>query len=116
MSWLDKRCLIVTSILFVLPIFVYPVRGSIGHSVTTYTYGFPFSWFSIHFTARGGRLFLWQALSVPNQGINIDFITAILNFIILYIIVRAIINVFGKKKQKYQQQKQSKKTSDSEDS
>ena len=116
MRWLDKRCVIATLILFVLPVFVYPVRGSIGHSITTYTYGFPFSWFSIHFTARGGRLFLWHALAVPNQGIEIDFITAILNLIILYIIVRAIINVFGKKKQKYQQQKQSKKESEEKDS
>ena len=43
MNWLNKRCLLIAAIFFVLPIFIYPVRGSIGHSITTYTYGFPFS-------------------------------------------------------------------------
>ena len=95
MNWLNKRCLLIAAIFFVLPIFIYPVRGSIGHSITTYTYGFPFSWLSVHFTARGGRLFIWQALSSQPQGVQIDFITAILNFIILYVIIRALIIVFG---------------------
>lgn len=101
MNWLNKRCLLIAAIFFVLPIFIYPVRGSIGHSITTYTYGFPFSWLSVHFTARGGRLFIWQALSSQPQGVQIDFITAILNFIILYVIIRALIIVFGRKKEKY---------------
>ena len=108
MNGLNKRCLIVASIVFVLPIFVYPVRGSIGHSITTYTYGFPFSWFSVHFTARGGRLFIWQALASQPQGFDVDIITAILNFIILYVIVRALIIVFGRKKEEYRK-KQSQK-------
>lgn len=115
MRWLDKRCVIVTAILFVLPVFIYPVRGSIGHSITTYTYGFPFSWISLHFTARGGRLFFWQAILSADQGFEIDFITAILNLIILYIIVRALINVFGKRKQKYQEKKSKKSEFDPDD-
>ena len=109
MNWLNKRCLLIAAIFFVLPIFIYPVRGSIGHSITTYTYGFPFSWLSVHFTARGGRLFIWQVLSSQPQGVQIDFITAILNFIILYVIIRALIIVFGRKKEKYRQ-KHHKKT------
>ena len=80
MNWLNKRCLLIAAIFFVLPIFIYPVRGSIGHSITTYTYGFPFSWLSVHFVAPGGRLFIWQALSSQPQGVQIDFITAILKF------------------------------------
>ena len=101
MKWLSRRSLLITAILFLAPIFCYPVRGTLSNNITTYTYGFPFSWFSIHFTAHGGRVFFWQAIATPNQGIDIDFITAILNFIILYIIVRAIVNVFiSRKKQK----------------
>lgn len=100
MKWLSRRSLLIAAILFVAPIFCYPVRGTLSNNITTYTYGFPFSWFSIHFTAHGGRVFFWQAISTPNQGFEIDFITAILNFIILYIVVRAIINVFSRKKQK----------------
>ena len=112
MNWLNKRCLLIAAIFFVLPIFIYPVRGSIGHSITTYTYGFPFSWLSVHFTARGGRLFIWQALSSQPQGVQIDFITAILNFIILYVIIRALIIVFGRKKEKYRKKHNKKKNRD----
>ncbi|MDD5952776.1 MAG: hypothetical protein PUC32_03870 [Oscillospiraceae bacterium] len=108
MNWLSKRCIAISSVLFALPILVYPVRGSIGQNITTYTYGFPFPWFSVHFTARGGRLFLWQALSSPFQSFHIDFITAILNFIILYVAVRAIFIVFGQKKQAYHEKKSKK--------
>lgn len=100
MKWLSRRSLLITAILFLAPIFCYPVRGTLSNNITTYTYGFPFSWFSIHFTAHGGRVFFWQAITTPNQGIDIDFITAILNFIILYIIVRAIVNVFISRKKK----------------
>ncbi len=114
MSWFDKRSAIIAPIVFLLPLFIYPVRGTSISNITTYTFGFPFAWFSVRFTARGGRLFLWQALAAPNQGIRIDIITAILNLIILYIIVQAILTVFIKKQKKYKAQKQSKKGQDDE--
>ena len=100
MRWISGRSLLISILLFVAPIFCYPVRGTLSNNITTYTYGFPFSWFSIHFTARGGRVFFWQAIASQHQGIEIDFITAILNFIILYIVVRAVINVFSQQKKK----------------
>ena len=112
MNWLNKRCLLIAAIFFVLPIFIYPVRGSIGHSITTYTYGFPFSWLSVHFTARGGRLFIWQALSSQPQGVQIDFITAILNLIILFVIIGDFIFLFGLKKEKYRKKKNKKTNSE----
>ena len=100
MKWISGRSLLISAILFVAPIFCYPVRGTLSNNITTYTYGFPFSWFSVHFSARGGRAFFWQAITTQDGGIHIDFITAILNFIILYIVVRAVINVFTQKKKK----------------
>ena len=100
MKWLNGRSLLISAVLFIAPIFCYPVRGALSNNITTYTYGFPFSWISVHFSARGGRVFFWQAITSQDQGISIDFITAILNFIILYIVVRAVINVFSQKKKK----------------
>ena len=109
MRFISKRCLIIAAILFVVPIFVYPVSGSIGHDITTYTFGFPFKWISVHFTAHGGRLFFTEALVSDPQGFDFAIITAILNFIILYIVVRAIIVVFGQKRQEYKKKKKSGK-------
>lgn len=109
MRWINKPALIIASFLFVLPVLVYPVRGIISNNVSTYTYGFPFAWFSVYYTAQTDRVFFWQALAEPNQGIHIDFITAILNFIILYIVMQAIIRVFWSKKKQHQEKKQQKK-------
>ena len=100
MKWINGRSFLISVVLFVAPIFCYPVRGTLSNNVTTYTYGFPFSWFSVHFTARGGRVFFWQAVTSQHQSIGIDFITAILNLIILYIVVQAVINVFINRKKK----------------
>lgn len=109
MRFVSKRCLILSAIFFVMPIFVYPVSGSIGHDITTYTYGFPFKWISIHFTAHGGRLFFTEALASEPQSFDFAIITAILNFIILYIVVRAVIVVFGQKREQYKKKKSGSK-------
>ena len=108
MRFISKRCLLISAILFVVPIFVYPVSGSIGHDITTYTFGFPFKWISVHFTAHGGRLFFTEALASDPQSFDFAIITAILNFIILYIVVRAIIVVFGQKHRQYIDKKHGK--------
>lgn len=115
MKWLNKQCLIIAAIIFVIPIFVYPVSGSIGHDITTYTFGFPFKWISIYFTAHGGRLFFIEALASDVQGIDFSIITAVLNFIILYICVRAIIVVFGQKRREYRNKKFEKNSSENSD-
>ncbi len=115
MRFVSKRCIVLAAIFFVVPIFVYPVSGSIGHDITTYTFGFPFKWISIQFTAHGGRLFFTEALVSDPQGFDFAIITAILNFIILYIIVRAIIVVFGHKRQQYKNKKSEKELPETPD-
>ena len=83
---------IITILLFVVPIFVYPVRGGVEDGRAVFTYGFPFSWFSVYFDSQSGR----------------TFFTEILNLIILFIAVRAILVVFGRQQQKRRQKASSK--------
>ena len=102
-----KRLHIITAIIailiFVVPIFVYPVRGTVEDGQTIFSYGFPFNWFSLYFESQSGRTFFTEALRMCGGHFHIDFITAILNLIILFIAVRAILVVFGRQQMKRRQ-------------
>ena len=108
MKRLHSLTAIITILLFVVPIFVYPVRGGVEDGRAVFTYGFPFSWFSVYFDSQSGRTFFTEALRMSGGQIHIDFITAILNLIILFIAVRAILVVFGRQQQKRRQKASSK--------
>ena len=102
-----KRLHILTAIIailiFIVPIFVYPVRGTVENGQTIFSYGFPFKWFDLYFESESGRTFFTEALPMCGGHFHIDFITAILNLIILFIAVRAILVVFGRQQMKRRQ-------------
>ncbi len=104
-----KRINIISGILavliFVIPFLFFPTRGGLDIDSTVYTYGFPFPWFYIFFEAHSGRLIFFQAVSSNFQSFDIKFLTAILDLIILFIAIRALITVFGRTRENYVKKK-----------
>ncbi len=97
MKRFDWRILIVSVTIFLIPPLCIPARGVLTEDITSYVYGFPFSWFTVYFESRGGKAFLVQALMEQHEGISISIVSAILNLAIIYIVINAIITVFWKK-------------------
>lgn len=115
MRHLHIRTAILTILLFVLPTLCYPVRGGIGSAVTVFTYGFPFSWLNVHFSAHSGRIFLFQALCLQDQGVTVDLITAFLDLVILFVAIRAVLLVFGNQHRKHREQKAAKQQTEADE-
>lgn len=105
MRRINIRTALITVALFVVPLFLYPARGGIGSTTTVFTYGFPFSWFTVHFSAHGGRLILFQALAIQDQGVDVDIITAFLDLVILFFVIRAVWVVFGNQRRQHREKK-----------
>ena len=98
MKRFDWRIVLISIGIFIVPPLAIPASGVLTEGITEYTYGFPFSWFSVYFSSRGGKAFLVQALSEPHSGIHISIISAVMNLLIIYIVLNAIVKVFGKNK------------------
>lgn len=49
MRFFNWKTAIVSLVIFVVPIFFYPVSGTMTNGVTTYSYGFPSNWLSVRF-------------------------------------------------------------------
>ncbi|MCI9575588.1 MAG: hypothetical protein HFJ84_02700 [Clostridiales bacterium] len=101
MKRFDWRIILISVAIFIIPPLAIPTRGVLTEGITTYVYGFPFSWFSIFFESRGGKAFLVQALSEPHSGISVSIVSAIMNLLIIYIVVNAVVKVFVFKKRNH---------------
>ncbi len=111
----DWRIILISVAIFIIPPLAIPSRGVLTEGITSYVYGFPFSWFSIFFESRGGEAFLVQALLEPHSGISVNIISAIMNLLIIYIVVNAVIKVFVFKKRNHPEDKPPKDDSVSPD-
>ena len=98
MSWFKWRIAIVTVIVFLLIPCLVPTRGTLENNITSFTYGFPFPWFTVEFESRGGSAILPALLNERSSGLDIDYITAILNLIILYSCIYAVFYFFSTRK------------------
>lgn len=98
MKRFDWRIILLTVAIFIIPPLAIPSRGVLSEGITSYVYGFPFSWFTVYFQSRGGRVFLVQALSEPNHGVSVSILSAALNLVIIYAVLHAIVAVFLKKR------------------
>ena len=85
---------IVSILVFILPMFFYPVSGTMIDGVTTFSYGFPSKWLSLHFQNQGGRLFGFELFGANIISFNISFLTALLDLLIIYFVLTAFIKVF----------------------
>lgn len=85
---------IISVIIFTLPIFFYPVSGTMIDGVTTYSYGFPSKWLSLRYQNQGGRLFGFELFQAKNVNVDISFLTGILDLLIIYLILTAFVKVF----------------------
>lgn len=100
MKRFDWRIVLVSVAIFLIPPLCIPSRGVLTEEITSYVYGFPFSWFTVYFKSRGGKAFLVQTLFEENQGIAISILSAVLNLVIIYIAINAVVTVFWKKRHK----------------
>ena len=85
---------IVSLVIFIVPIFFYPVSGTMTNGVTTYSYGFPSNWLSVQFDTQGGRLFGFELFGANIVGTNISILTALLDLLVIYLVVTAFVKVF----------------------
>ena len=81
-------------VIFVVPIFFYPVSGTMTNGVTTYSYGFPSNWLSVRFDTQGGRLFGFELFGAKIVGTNVSILTALLDLLVIYLVVTAFVKVF----------------------
>ena len=103
---------LVTVFFFVVPTLAIPHTGTMENDVLMFSYGFPFQWISVSFSARGGRAFLVQILSEPFQNLHFDFLTAVLNLIIIYAVLSSILHVFRPKWLRFLRTNHTKKEDD----
>lgn len=94
MRYFHWKTAIVSVIIFVLPIFFYPVSGAMTDGVTTYSYGFPSKWLSLQFQNQGGRLFGFELFGAHIVGVDISILTALLDLLIIYFVLTAFVKVF----------------------
>lgn len=100
MKRIDWRIFLVSLAIFIIPPLAVPARGVLTDELTSYAYGFPFSWITVSFDSRGGKAFLVQVLFERHQGISVSILGAILNIVILYIAINAIVTVFWIKRRR----------------
>ena len=94
MRYFNWKTAIVSVVIFLLPVFFYPVSGSISNGVTTYSFGFPANWLTVWFDNRGGRLFGFELLISGVAGASFSILTAVLDLLIIYFVVTAFVKVF----------------------
>ncbi len=95
MRFFNWKTAIVSLVIFVVPIFFYPVSGTMTNGVTTYSYGFPSNWLSVRFDTQGGRLFGFELFGANIVGTNVSILTALLDLLVIYLVVTAFVKVFG---------------------
>ena len=88
MRFFNWKTAIVSLVIFVVPIFFYPVSGTMTNGVTTYSYGFPSNWLSVRFDTQGGRLFGFELFGVNIVGTNVSILTALLSSISAAFLIR----------------------------
>ena len=94
MRFFNWKTAIVSLVIFVVPIFFYPVSGTMTNGVTTYSYGFPSNWLSVRFDTQGGRLFGFELFGANIVGTNVSILTALLDLLVIYLVVTAFVKVF----------------------
>lgn len=94
MRFFNWKTAIVSLVIFIVPIFFYPVSGTMTNGVTTYSYGFPSNWLSVQFDTQGGRLFGFELFGANIVGTNISILTALLDLLVIYLVVTAFVKVF----------------------
>lgn len=94
MRFFNWKTAIVSLIIFIVPIFFYPVSGTMTNGVTTYSYGFPSNWLSVRFDTQGGRLFGFELFGADIVGVDISYLTALLDLLVIYLVVTAFVKVF----------------------
>lgn len=94
MRFFNWKTAIVSLVIFVVPIFFYPVSGTMANGVTTYSYGFPSNWLSVRFDTQGGRLFGFELFGANIVGTNVSILTALLDLLVIYLVVTAFVKVF----------------------
>lgn len=94
MRFFNWKTAIVSLVIFIVPIFFYPVSGTMTNGVTTYSYGFPSNWLSVRFDTQGGRLFGFELFGANIVGTNISILTALLDLLVIYLVVTAFVKVF----------------------
>ena len=82
MRFFNWKTAIVSLVIFVVPIFFYPVSGTMTNGVTTYSYGFPSNWLSVRFDTQGGRLFGFELFGANIVGTNVSILTALLDLLV----------------------------------
>ena len=94
MRFFNWKTAIASLVIFIVPIFFYPVSGTMTNGVTTQSYGFPSNWLSVQFDAQGGRLFGFELFGANIVGTNISILTALLDLLVIYLVVTAFVKVF----------------------
>ncbi len=94
MRYFHWKTVIVSILVFILPVFLYPVSGTMSNGVTTYSYGFPSPWLSLQFENRGGSLCGFEIFGSNIAGSNVSILTALLDLLIIYLVLAALVKVF----------------------
>lgn len=94
MRFFNWKTAIVSLVIFTIPIFFYPVSGTMTNGVTTYSYGFPSNWLTVQFDTQGGRLFGFELFGSDIVGTNISILTALVDLLVIYLVVTAFVKVF----------------------
>ncbi len=94
MRFFNWKTAVVSLVIFIVPIFFYPVSGTMINGVTTYSYGFPSNWLSVQFENQGGRLFGFELFGAEIIGTNISVLTALVDLLVIYLVVTAFVKVF----------------------
>lgn len=94
MRFFNWKTAIVSLVIFIIPIFFYPVSGTMTNGVTIYSYGFPSNWLSVQFETQGGRLFGFELFGANIVGTNISILTALLDLLVIYLVLTAFVKVF----------------------
>lgn len=94
MRYFHWKTAIVSVLIFLLPVFLYPVSGTMSNGVTTYSYGFPSPWLSLQFENRGGNLCGFEVFGSDIAGSNVSILTALLDLLIIYLVLAALVKVF----------------------
>lgn len=94
MRFFNWKTAIVSLVIFIVPIFFYPVSGTMTNGVTTYRTVSILTGYLYQFDTQGGRLFGFELFGANIVGTNISILTALLDLLVIYLVVTAFVKVF----------------------
>ncbi len=100
MKSVDIKYLKFSGLLMFIIIFMYPVYPINVNSIISYSYGFPFPFWSIHQSTDRGKMFFRSCFFGGNTGTIVNIMSLITNIVFIYNLLSIIVrlrNQFYKK-------------------